>query len=129
MASASSDNIVKIWDATNEKCLQTLDIGKELFNVLFDATGRFLHTDIGTLSINAASNATYGATDIQTPRYQGASLSPDGAWIICNSENLMWLPSEYRPSCSAVSGNTIGIGVGSGKVWMCTLNVTEFGHS
>ena len=30
-----------------------------------------------------------------------------------NSENRLWLPSEYRPLHSAVSGDTIGIGVGS----------------
>ncbi|KAF2200662.1 HET-domain-containing protein [Delitschia confertaspora ATCC 74209] len=39
-------------------------------------------------------------------------------WIRHRSENLLWLPSEYRPSCSAVSGNTIGIGVGSGRPWL-----------
>jgi hypothetical protein len=42
-----------------------------------------------------------------------------------NSENLVWLPSEYRPSCSAVSGKTIGIGVGSGKVWICNFKVDD----
>ena len=31
----------------------------------------------------------------------------------------MWLPSEYRASCSAVSRKTIGIGCGSGRVWIC----------
>jgi hypothetical protein len=42
-----------------------------------------------------------------------------------NSENLAWLPSEYRPSCSVVSGKTIGIGVGSGKVWICSFKVDD----
>jgi hypothetical protein len=37
----------------------------------------------------------------------------------------LWLPSDYRPSCSAVSGRTVAIGVGSGKVWMCSFNFDD----
>jgi hypothetical protein len=58
-------------------------------------------------------------TNSQKPRYEGVALSSDGAWITYNSENLVWLPSEFRPICSAVLGTTIGIGVGSGKVYIC----------
>ena len=117
LASASWDRTVKIWDASSGKCLQTLNIGKTLLNILFDTTGSCLHTEIGIIAINM----TPCVTNPQNPRYQGGALSSDGAWIIYNSENLVWLPSEYRPSCSAVSGKTIGVGVGSGKVWMCNL--------
>ena len=52
------------------------------------------------------------------PQYQGLALSSDGAWITYNSRKLVWLPSEYRSLQSAVSGNTIGVGVGSGDVWI-----------
>ncbi|KAF2254521.1 hypothetical protein BU26DRAFT_447355, partial [Trematosphaeria pertusa] len=54
--------------------------------------------------------------DAQKPLYQGGAVSSDGVWITYNTENLLWLPQEYRPSCSAVSGEMIGIGVGSGKL-------------
>jgi WD40 repeat protein len=120
LASASDDRTVKIWDARSGKCLQTLEIGKTLFNISFDTTGSSLHTEIGTFAIDAssASNTIPSATDLQKPRYQGWALNPDGAWITYNSENEVWLPSEYRPSCSAVSRKTIGTGVGSGKVWI-----------
>jgi hypothetical protein len=50
-------------------------------------------------------------------------VSSDGEWITYNSKNWVWLPSEYRPSCSAVLGKTIGIGVGTGKVWICNFKV------
>src|SRR5207248_7134389 len=62
-------------------------------------------------------------TDPQSPRYQGQALSSDGEWIIYNSKNWVWLPSEYRPTCSAVLGKSIGIGVGTGKVWICNFKV------
>ena len=121
LASASDDNTVKIWDASSGECLQTLDIGKALFNISVDTTGSYLHTEMGTIAIDAP---TPGVPDPQIPRYQGGALSSDGAWITYNSENLVWLPSEYRPSCSAVSGKTIAIGVGSGKVWICNISIS-----
>ena len=123
LASASGDRTVKIWDASSGDCLQTLEIGIPLFNISFDTTGSYLHTEIGAITIDAssASDMTPSATDSQNPRYQGCGRSLDGAWITYKSENVVWLPSEYRPSCSAVSGKTIGIGVGSGKVWVCVM--------
>src|SRR2546421_4638307 len=39
LASASDDSTVKIWDASSGECLQSLYIGKSLFNISFDITG------------------------------------------------------------------------------------------
>jgi WD40 repeat protein len=91
LASASNDYTVKIWDAHSGKCLQTLDIGKALFNISFDTTGSSLHTEFDTFAIDAssASNMTPSATDSQKPRYQGWALNPNEAWITYNSENVV----------------------------------------
>jgi WD40 repeat protein len=126
LASASYDNTVKVWDVSSGACLQTLEVGEVLSKISFDTTGLYLYTEIGTITISAALlvlSSTPAVTEPQNPSYQGLALSLDKAWISHNLENLVWLPSEYRPSCSAVSGKTIGIGVGSGKVWICKLLV------
>ena len=127
LASASWDHTVKTWDAGSGACLQTLSIGKALGNISFDTTGSYLHTDIGTITLHAASasNVSLNKIEAQIPQYHGVGLSPNGEWITYNSENLVWVPFEYRPSCSAVSGRTIGVGVRSGKVWMCNLQTTR----
>ena len=127
LASGSDDETVKIWDASNGECLQTLGIGKALFNISVDTTGSYLHTEIGTIAIDAssASNMTPSVTDPQNPRYQGGGLSSDGAWITYNSENVVWLLLENRPLHSAVLGKMISIGVGSGKVWICNFKVDD----
>ncbi|KAI9777861.1 MAG: hypothetical protein M1839_008538 [Geoglossum umbratile] len=124
LASASGDHTVKIWDASSGECLRTLSIGKKLFNISIDTTGLYLHTEIGIIAIDTsmASSKTPSVTDPQSSRYKGWGLSSGGAWITYNSENLVWLPSEYRPSNLAMSGNRIGIGVGSGRVWICNFS-------
>ncbi|KAH8744604.1 hypothetical protein F5883DRAFT_21603 [Diaporthe sp. PMI_573] len=122
LASASSDKTVKIWDASNGAYLQTFKIGKVLHNISFDTTGSYLHTEIGAVSISATPlvpSSTPTIIESQHPKYQGLALSADGTWITHNSENLVWLPLEYRPSCSAMIGKKIGIGVANGRVWIC----------
>ncbi|KAI9770814.1 MAG: hypothetical protein M1839_003040 [Geoglossum umbratile] len=127
LASASDDCTVKIWDASSGECLQTLEGYSSSINISFDTASPFFHTENGTLDISASSGSDVmqTVTEPQNPLSQGGALSSDGAWITYNSENLVRLPSEYRPSCWAVSGKTIGIGVGSGKVWMCNIELAE----
>jgi WD40 repeat protein len=127
LASASYDKTVKIWDTGSGACLQTLETGQTIFSISFDITSSCLHTDIGIIAIDASStsNMTLSVTHPQNSRYQGVALSSDGAWITYNSEKLVWLPSEYRPSSSAVIGKTIGIGVGSGRVWICNVELSN----
>ncbi|OCK76682.1 hypothetical protein K432DRAFT_265156, partial [Lepidopterella palustris CBS 459.81] len=116
LASASDDNTVRVWDAGSGECLQTLNIGKKIFNVSFDSTGLYLHTDIGVIVLDqsSTSNITPDEREPQNSRYEGVALSSDRAWITYDSKNLVWLPSEYRPLCSVVSGKMVGIGVESG---------------
>ncbi|KAF2462696.1 uncharacterized protein BDR25DRAFT_363700 [Lindgomyces ingoldianus] len=52
---------------------------------------------------------------------QGIGISSDRMWITYNSENILWLPSEYRQSCVTVSKNMIGIGTSHGRVWICNV--------
>ena len=123
LASASVDSTVKIWDTSSGACLQTLEIGKSLVNISFDLTGSYLHTDIGAIVLRASSSNLTSVTDPRSPQYYGWALGSDGEWITYNSENWVWLPSEHRPSCSAVSGKAIGVGAGSKKVWMCSFKI------
>jgi hypothetical protein len=39
-------------------------------------------------------------------------------WITWDGNNLLWLPPEYRPGEFAVKGNYVGIGCGSGVVYI-----------
>jgi WD40 repeat protein len=123
LASASFDNTVKVWDASSGACLQTLNIGKILDSLSFGPTSTFLRTEIGLISIHdPAVRSDSDAVEPARPQYLGTSLSSDNIWIKYNGRNVLWIPSEYRPSCSAVCGNRVGMGVGTGRVWTCSVD-------
>ncbi|KAJ8115727.1 hypothetical protein OPT61_g2688 [Boeremia exigua] len=123
LASASDDKTVKIWDASSGACLQTIHVGMIVCDLSFDPTGSHLYTDIGAIVIQTLEvSSTNSTEELAQPLYQGASLSVDGIWIKHVDNNMLWVPSEYRPLCSSVSGLTIAIGVGSGRVWGCRIN-------
>jgi WD40 repeat protein len=124
LASASDDNTVKIWDASSGACLQTLDVGITLSGVSFDPTGSYLYTEIGTIDIQSLETSI--RTDIiehARPLYAGTGVSSDRIWIQHAGKNMLWVPSEYRPSHLSVSGTMVGVGVGSGRVWICSIDL------
>jgi WD40 repeat protein len=124
LASASWDNTVKMWDASSGACVQTLDVGRTLFNLSFDPTSSCLLTESGSVDVSASTgSSTEHSTVLQRPQYLDAGVSSDGTWITYNGKNLLWIPPEYRPSCSAVCGNMVGMGVGLGRIWVCSINL------
>ncbi|KAF1828578.1 hypothetical protein BDW02DRAFT_511995, partial [Decorospora gaudefroyi] len=124
LASASGDRTVKIWDASSGACLQTLDVGKTLFNLSFDTASSCLLTEIGSIDVSTSiGSGAESVTVLRRPQYLDAGVSSDNTWITFNGKHLLWIPPEYRPSCSSVCRNMIGMGVGSGRVWVCSINL------
>jgi WD40 repeat protein len=126
LASASHDSTVKVWDASSGACLHTLDIGKALFRLSFDPNGSRLVTEIGSIDIQSleTSSITDPAEPV-CPLYVGTGFSSDCIWIQHAGNNMLWVPSEYRPSHSSdssVCGAMVGVGVGSGRVWICSID-------
>jgi WD40 repeat protein len=128
LAFASNDGMVKVWDARSGECLQTVYVGQILHRIWFDLNINYLHTDIGIIDISAPSISTPALITVepQTTQYQGVAIGAGGTRITCNSKNLLRLPSEYRPSCLAVLGGILAIGVGNGRVWICEIQSSAF---
>ncbi|KAK0731983.1 HET-R [Lasiosphaeris hirsuta] len=133
LASGSGDNTIKIWDTTSGQCLQTLEghrdwvrsvtyspDGQRLASGSVDNTIKIWDTASGqclqTLEghRNSVPSVAFSPDNPGRHRY---SLGRDQTWIICNGRNLIWLPPEYRPSCSAVQGRMVSIGCTSGQVF------------
>jgi WD40 repeat protein len=109
LASASYDSTVKLWDARSGACLQTLK-----------GHGSWA-SSAGIVSILASRQSDKTVRNPQHSIPLEASVSSNRTWVSTDAQNLLWLPTEYRPSCSTVSPRCVGLGTGSGKVWICYL--------
>ncbi|KAH8821891.1 hypothetical protein F5884DRAFT_105145 [Xylogone sp. PMI_703] len=112
---AASGDCVQIWDIVSGECRYNLQpVHQSQRYISFDATGAFLYTNGGTIALDLPS--TDIALHPTKPKYHGYGFDLDYNWITWNSENLLWLPPEYRPSSLVVGPSTVSIGCRTGRV-------------
>jgi WD40 repeat protein len=106
LASGSYDKTVKLWDAGTGAVLQTLKVGAVVQAVSFSEDGTFLQTDRGVL----LATSLFSSDNL-------SQLSPSHGifvgeqWIRWGTEDILWLPPEHRPSCTAVYGSIVALGI------------------
>ncbi|KAF2195561.1 hypothetical protein K469DRAFT_616319 [Zopfia rhizophila CBS 207.26] len=120
LTSASDDETVKLWDASSGAVLQTLEVGATFQTLSFckdsSEDGTSLQTDRGVLHTTALPSS-----------HNLSQFSPSHGifvkeqWVCLDLEGILLLPSEYRPSCTAVCGSVIALGHSSGR-----LSILEF---
>jgi WD40 repeat protein len=111
LASGSDDNTVKLWDAGTGAVLQTLEVGVTVWAVSFSKDGTFLQTDRGVLLAKSLSSSN--SVSQLSPSH---SIFVKDQWICWGTEDMLWLPPEYRPSCTAVYGSAVALGHSIGRV-------------
>jgi WD40 repeat protein len=126
LASASSDETVKIWDPATGQCVSTLRGYSDLRNLQFhQSNSDLLHTELGTFDLRTVAISTVlgpASADHLLPIAVEYGLSSNRTWITYQGENLLWLPAEYRPSSSAISGTAVSIGCFSGRILIFTFS-------
>ena len=104
LASASYDSTVKIWDASSGACLQMLEGHNSYIS------------SANLVSILALLHSDEIVTKPWQSVRQKVMISSDNIWISDDAQELLWLPTGYRPANAAVSGRCVGLGTGSRKV-------------
>jgi WD40 repeat protein len=124
LAAAFGENNVKVFDVNSGVCLQTLSVDRRITSLSFDYTGSCLHTNVGTIAIDSSETSSLvGLAETKPCQWQGVGISSDGMWITNGDQNILRIPPEYRGDCSCVGGNMVAIGTGSGKVWICSVDL------
>ncbi|OQE26467.1 hypothetical protein PENSTE_c005G00738 [Penicillium steckii] len=109
LAAGSRDKTIELWNMVNG-AHQTLKVTGAVTELKFDQDGSHIVTNLGTLALQAPC----GSHPLRS------NMSPkvfiEKNWIMIDGKKALWLPPEYRPTCSAVSGDILALGHASGLV-------------
>ncbi|KAF2183679.1 hypothetical protein K469DRAFT_634847 [Zopfia rhizophila CBS 207.26] len=115
LASASSDMTVKLWDASTGAVLQTLEGHWSWIRaVAFSSDGKdgaFIQTDRGVLHTTSPS-----PSDDLSQSSPLHGIFVEEQWVRWGIEDMLWLPPEYRRSCTAVYGSIVALGHSTGRL-------------
>ncbi|KAF2474193.1 vegetative incompatibility protein HET-E-1, partial [Lindgomyces ingoldianus] len=109
---ASYNNTVRVWEAATGTCRSVLEVRSQYIQHLaVSLDGRALHTNVGDIPLSSHSARTSYSQD-KLPSH----ILVQDQWILRNNELFLWLPFEYRPTCTAVRGDIVCLGHSSGRV-------------
>ncbi|UKZ94148.1 uncharacterized protein TrAFT101_009032 [Trichoderma asperellum] len=115
LAVSYQDNTVRIWQIHTGNCLLEIDLGATTTRLSFSTSLSLLATDVGAINLQYLTQQS-SHKDEHYSAICGYGISKDRSWITWNGKNTLWLPPEYRPSCSTVLGSTVMFGTYSGSV-------------
>ncbi|KAF2738129.1 hypothetical protein EJ04DRAFT_429802 [Polyplosphaeria fusca] len=104
------------WDACRSaatgSCRSVLEgHTNQVSAVAFSPDGQYIRTDRGDIPLRSS---------ITPPplfqRAQPSHIFVQDQWITLDQQRLLWLPSEYRPTCSTVNKDIVCLGHSSGRI-------------
>jgi WD40 repeat protein len=107
LASASHDQTVRLWDSREKETIQILDTEGSIYDLSFSNDGLYLKTERELFELSSVGQAQ---SDFSLYLYV------KDKWVACRTENILWLPVDYRPTCLAVQENMLVMGYASGRV-------------
>jgi dipeptidyl aminopeptidase/acylaminoacyl peptidase len=114
VASASYDRTVRLWDPATgvEKDKRYLKI---VATTLSFSDNGCLITDCGSLSLGHQPHNS-------SIERQENDIFVHEKWVTRNGQRLIWLPPDYRATCTAINGNSVVLGHRSGRLTFLWLN-------
>ena len=99
-----------LWGLATGTALQTLEVAVTVGRISFSRDAQYLETDTDSLCLVSSSNSIF----LQAQPLWLIYAEED--WITQGAENLLWLLSDYKGTCSAVYNSLLALGHGSGWV-------------
>lgn len=133
LASGSHDTTIKLWDLRTGGLRQTLDNHEmrhtfslhylPALSVLFSPDGQLLvstfekTTKLWDPSTGELRQTLEGHSDLVWTGNNTQQLSIlENQWIFFHGRMVLWLPSNYRPTCLAFKAGVLALGHSSGQV-------------
>ena len=129
LVSGSWDRTVRLWDAATGPPLQTLEghsdsvtsvafspDGKQLVSGSWDRTVRLWDAATGAPLQTLAGHSNTVHSVAFLPKGKLWALSTLDNWVVEDGVKILWLPPNYRVSCTAVWNSSIILGHSSGRV-------------
>jgi len=119
LASTSYDETVRVWDAKTGQPLHTLKGHTSgVTSVAFSSDGSCLETDRGVMLLPLPAQST--STLVPQPPAQRIFVAE--RWLTVDAKEMLWIPANYLPSCTAVCRRQIAFGYSSGRVLVLELS-------
>ncbi|KAJ1329819.1 dynein assembly factor with WDR repeat domains 1 [Microdochium nivale] len=95
--SASDDKTVKLWDAVTGECKSTYGVAAD-DSLSWHAPDAYIYTGVRLFPVGNAMQYILDACPNMsfTTRHHRYSVSSDGAWILSDSQPVLWLLPELR---------------------------------
>jgi WD40 repeat protein len=121
VASGSHDKTVRLWDTATGKPVQTLETSGMVTTLSFDDDGLYIETNRGRLPINGVSLSHAAPARLRHAHQTQSIVNShdilvEDEWVSIGGQRSLWLPFNYRSSCSAVHNSIVCIGSHSGHV-------------
>ncbi|KAF3313583.1 hypothetical protein TWF173_005876 [Orbilia oligospora] len=126
IASISWERTIQIWNI-KDKSASAIQFegrltghGGGLTILAFDNTkwldGRLINWHLLTDTVDISMDMGSCLSPVTRASPQNVGVSSSGEWVTLRGHNVVWLPQEYRTTCSSVTrGNHIAFGCASGR--------------
>jgi WD40 repeat protein len=112
VASASWDKTVRLWCAKTGEQVISFPVDRVAVTLSFTEDSRYLITNNGYLDVSP-----YVCSSVPGKRQLGPpTMTLSRHWIRYHEKDLIWLPHDYRGSCSALFGKKLVVGQASGAM-------------
>jgi WD40 repeat protein len=120
LASASNDDTVRLWDIQTKEAIQMLSTEGSIYDLSFSSDGSYLKTERGLLELSCLHRS------VGQPQSDFLSyLYVKEQWVACRTENILQIPTDYRPTSFAVRDNILVMGYASGRVTFIEFDLAK----